>query len=281
MRYVFLLLILLLVSSCNLKEVSSDKIVARVYNHYLYASEINEHIRENLSSADSASMAKNYINAWVKEQLLLQKAVFNLNPSQQASLERLIRQYRNDIFIKTYQEEWLKSRMDTLVTSQEIEAYYDENKQNIKLHQDLVRGRYVQLSLTNFNKASVSRALRRFNESDRNYLDSISLQFNSADLNDSVWFRPQAFFNRINRSSPKEYDRYLKSKRFFEIEDSIDLYLIFVKEVRRRNEIAPLSHINPTLKQILLNKRKLETMRQFNNDILKEAIQNKTLEIYE
>ena len=280
MRYVFLLLILL-VSSCQLKEVSSDKIVARVHNHYLYASEVNAHIRENVSFADSASMAKNYINAWVKEQLLLQKAVFNLNPYQQASLERLIRQYRNDIFIKTYQEEWLKSRMDTLVTSQEIEAYYDENKQNFKLHQDLVRGRYVQLPLTNFNKASVSRALRRFNESDRNYLDSISLQFNSADLNDSVWFRPQAFFNRINRSSPKEYDRYLKSKRFFEIEDSIDLYLIFVKEVRRRNEIAPLSHINPTLKQILLNKRKLETMIQFDNDILEEAIKNKTLEIYE
>jgi hypothetical protein len=226
-------------------------------------------------------MAKNYINAWVKEQLLLEKAVFNLNPSQQTSLENLIRQYRNDIFIKTYQEEWLKSRMDTLVTPQEIEAYYNENKQNFKLHQDLIRGRYVKLPLANFNKASVSRALRRFNDSDRNYLDSISLQFNSAYLNDSVWFRPQAFFSRINRSSPKEYDRYLKSKRFFEIEDSIDLYLVFVEEVRRRNEIAPLSHINPTLKQILLNKRKLETMRQFDNDILEEAIKNKTLEIYE
>lgn len=280
MRYAFLLLILL-VSSCQLKEVSSDKIVARVNNQYLYESEVNDHIRANLSSADSTSMAKNYINAWVKEQLLLEKAVFNLNPSQQTSLENLIRQYRNDIFIKTYQEEWLKSRMDTLVTPQEIEAYYKENKQNFKLHQDLVRGRYVQLPLANFNKASVSRALRRFNDSDRNYLDSISLQFNSAYLNDSVWFRPQAFFNRINRSSPQEYDRYLKSKRFFEIEDSIDLYLVFVEEVRRRNEIAPLSHINPTLKQILLNKRKLETMRQFDSDILEEAIKNKTLEIYE
>ena len=280
MRYAFLLLIVF-VSSCQLKEVSSDKIVARVNNQYLYASEVNDHIRANLSSADSTSMAKNYINAWVKEQLLLEKAVFNLNPSQQTSLENLIRQYRNDIFIKTYQEEWLKSRMDTLVTPQEIEAYYKENKQNFKLHQDLVRGRYVQLPLANFNKASVSRALRRFNDSDRNYLDSISLQFNSAYLNDSVWFRPQAFFNRINRSSPQEYDRYLKSKRFFEIEDSIDLYLVFVKEVRRRNEIAPLSHINPTLKQILLNKRKLETMIQFDNDILEQAIKNKTLEIYE
>jgi hypothetical protein len=145
----------------------------------------------------------------------------------------------------------------------------------------LVRGRYVQLPLANFNKASVSRALRRFKESDRNYLDSISLQFNSAYLNDSIWFRPQAFFSRLNRSSPKEYDRYLKSKRFFEIEDSIDLYLVFVEEVRRRNEIAPLSNVTPTLKQILLNKRKLEAMRQFDSDILEEAIKNKTLEIYE
>ena len=280
MRYAFLLFTLL-VSSCQLKDVSSDKIVARVNNQYLYGSEVSDHIRTNISSADSTSMAKNYINAWVKEQLLLEKAVFNLNPSQQTSLENLIRQYRNDIFIKTYQEEWLKSRMDTLVTPQEIEAYYKENKQNFKLHQDLVRGRYVQLPLANFNKASVSRALRRFNDSDRNYLDSISLQFNSAYLNDSVWFRPQAFFNRINRSSPQEYDRYLKSKRFFEIEDSIDLYLVFVEELRRRNEIAPLSHITPTLKHILLNKRKLETMRQFENDILEEAIKNKTLQIYE
>jgi hypothetical protein len=264
-----------------LKEVSNDKIVARVNNHILYASEVNGHIRANLSAVDSASMAKNYINGWVKEQLLLEKAVFNLNPTQQASLENLIRQYRNDIFIKTYQEEWLKSRMDTLVTSQEIEDYYNKNKRNFKLHQDLVRGRYVQLPLANFNKASVSRALRRFNAADRNFLDSISLQFNSAYLNDSIWFRPQAFFTRINRSSSKDYERYLKSKRFFEIEDSIDLYLVFVKEVRRRNEIAPLSHINPTLKQILLNKRKLEAMRKFDSDILEEAIKNKTLEIYE
>ena len=280
MRYSFLLIILL-VCSCQLKEVSSDKVIARVNNHYLYLSEVNHNIRANLSFSDSVSMSKNYIDKWIKEQLLLEKAVFNLNPSQQVYLENLIQQYRNDLFIKTYQEEWLKTRMDTLVTSDEIETYYKDNKQNFKLHQDLIRGRYVQLPLANFNKVSVSRAMKRFNETDRNFLDSISLQFNSAYLNDSVWFRSQAFFNRINMSSPKEYERYLKSKRFFEIEDSIDLYLVFVEELRRRNEIAPLSHITPTLKHILLNKRKLETMRQFENDILEEAIKNKTLEIYE
>jgi hypothetical protein len=59
------------------------------------------------------------------------------------------------------------------------------------------------------------------------------------------------------------------------------LFIFFVEELRRRNEIAPLSHITPTLKHILLNKRKLETMRQFEADLFEEAIKNKTLQIYE
>ncbi len=280
MRYSFLLLVFVFVS-CQLKEVSSDRVVARVHNNYLYASEINANIRENVSATDSASLAANYTNAWIKEQLLLDKAVFNLNAAQQESLEKLIRQYRNDLFIKTYQEKWLKARMDTLVSYDEIMTYYKANKQNFRLHQDLVRGRYVQLPLANFNKASVSKALRRFNAEDRSYLDSISLQFNSTFLNDTIWFRPQVFFASVNKPTLSEYERYLKSNRFFEIEDSLDLYLIFVEEFRRRNEVAPLSHIRPTLKQIIINKRKLETMRQFDNDIFEEAIKEKTLEIYE
>ncbi len=276
-----LLSFLTLVTTCRLDKPSSDNVVARVNDQYLYQSEILENIGENLSAADSASIVQNYINTWAKEQLLLDKAVFNLNAAKQKELEALIRRYRNDLFIKTYQEEWLKARVDTLVTDAEIEDYYKENKQNFKLHQDLMRGRYIKLSLSNFNKSSVSRALRRFNNEDRTYLDSISLQFNSALLNDSIWLRPQTFFSRLNRPTHDAYERFLKSNRFFEIEDSLDLYLVFVEEVRRRNEVAPLSHVRSTLKQIMLNKRKLDMMRQFDRDILDEAFKENIFEQYE
>ena len=276
-----LLSFLTLVTTCRLDKPSSDNVVARVNDQYLYQSEILENIGENLSAADSASIVQNYINTWAKEQLLLDKAVFNLNAAKQKDLEALIRRYRNDLFIKTYQEEWLKARVDTLVTDAEIEAYYKENKQNFKLHQDLMRGRYIKLSSSNFNKSSVSSALRRFNNEDRTYLDSISLQFNSVLLNDSIWLRPQTFFGRLNRPTPDAYERFLKSNRFFEIEDSLDLYLVFVEEVRRRNELAPVSHVRSTLKQITLNKRKLDMLRQFDRDILDEAVKENIFEQYE
>ena len=276
-----LLSFLMLVATCSLENTTSDKPVARVNDQYLYASEIATSLGENLSSTDSASMVQNYINNWAKEQLLLNKAVYNLNAKEQEDLEVLIRRYRNDLFIKTYQEEWLKARVDTLIPFSEIEAYYAENKQNFRLQQDLVRGRYIELPLSNFNRSAIRKAFRRFNTDDQTYLDSISLQFDSALLNDSIWLRPQTFFGRMNRPTSDRYERYLKSNRFFEIEDSLDLYLVFVEEVRRRNEIAPISHLRSTIKQIVLNKRKLDMLRQFDRDILDEAVKENIFEQYE
>lgn len=281
MMRIALISFLTLVTTCKLDTSTADTAIARVNDQYLYASDIASSLGDNLSSPDSASLVQNYINTWAKEQLLLDKAVFNLNTAQQEDLEVLIRRYRNDLFIKTYQEEWLKARVDTVVTYAEIESYFKENKHNFRLTQDVLRGRYIELPKTNFNKVSVVKALRRYNAEDRTYLDSISLQFNSALLNDSIWLAPQTFFRRINRPTPKAYERYLKSNRFFEIEDSLDLYLVFIEEVRRRNEIAPMSHVYSTLKQIMINKRKLDMLRQFDRDILSEAVKENIFEQYD
>lgn len=281
MRALFLLFLSFFVTSCQLENTVSDQVVARVGDQYLYASTLEKHLHDHLSFADSATVAQNFINTWAKEQLLLDKAVFNLNANKQNELEDLIRQYRSDLYINTYQEEWLKTRLDTLITNEQIDAYYKENKQNFRLHQDLLRGRYIEIPLANFNRASIRTSLRRFNQEDRAFLDSISLQFNAAHLNDTIWLRPQAFFGKMGRTTPKLYSRYLKSNRFFEIEDSLDLYLVFVAEVRRRNQVAPVGHVRTTLEQILLNKRKLDMMRQLDRDVLEEAVKQNVFELYE
>lgn len=281
MTRVILISLFAIVTNCRLENSLSEQPIARVQDRYLYKSDISQLLNDNITSADSTTLVKNYIHSWAKEQLLLDKAVFNLNSVKQDELEALIRRYRNDLFIKTYQEEWLKARVDTLITAIEVEAYYQSNKQNFKLHQDLMRGRYIALPQANFNKQSVRNALRRFNEQDRTFLDSISLQFNSKLLNDSIWFRPQTFFSRIRPTTPNTYERYVKSNRYFELEDSINLYLVFIEEVRKRNEIAPMAHVKSTLEQILINKRKLDMLRQFDRDVLQEALNENIFEVYE
>ena len=74
---------------------------------------------------------------------------------------------------------------------------------------------------------------------------------------------------------------YLKSSQFFEMEDSTGVYLTKVVEVLNPNEIAPLSYIEPTIRQVLLNRRKMQYLRSLETDLMDEAIRQKEFEIYE
>ena len=73
----------------------------------------------------------------------------------------------------------------------------------------------------------------------------------------------------------------VKKNLFYQLEDSLELYLIKVSESALRNTIAPKDYLEPTLRQILVNKRKLEFIRNFENELYIDAIQTKELEIYE
>ena len=57
--------------------------------------------------------------------------------------------------------------------------------------------------------------------------------------------------------------------------------MVVIEEVVLRNDLAPMEYVMPTLKQILVNKRKLELMRQFDREIIEEGLLQNTYERYE
>ena len=54
-----------------------------------------------------------------------------------------------------------------------------------------------------------------------------------------------------------------------------------VNDVRGQNDYAPLEYVNKSIKQIVINKRKLELIKQLEYEITKDAIKNKKFEIYD
>ena len=65
------------------------------------------------------------------------------------------------------------------------------------------------------------------------------------------------------------------------LKDSLGLYLMQINDVLGRNEIAPIEYVLPTIRQIVINKRKLEFIKQLEKDITKDAIKNGQFEIYD
>ena len=273
------LIILLLVCSCDLPTNEKSNAVARVGEDFLFISDLENQMKPN--GSDSIQITTRTINEWAEELLYLKKAEINLSSREKKRLEELVSTYRNDLYVKTYKDKAIQSQLDSIVEKEEIESYFEQNKLNFKTNKDLLRGRYVRVRNENYNLRSIRKSIRRFNKDDKVFLDSIALQFTTYSLNDSIWVQASQFFNRLPSITERRYKNFLKNDTFFELQDSLEVYLVVVEEVVLRNDLAPLDYVAPTLKQILINKRKLELMRQLDREIIEEGLRQNIYEVYE
>ena len=279
MKSIYLIIILLLICSCDLPTNEESNAVARVGEDFLFISDLEDKIGPN--GSDSIQITTRTINEWAEELLYQKKAEINLSSRVKKRLEELVSTYRNDLYVKTYKDKAIQSQLDSIVEKEEIESYFEQNKLNFKTNKDLMRGRYVRVRNENYNLQSIRKSIRRFNEDDKVFLDSLALQFTTYSLNDSIWVQASQFFNRLPSISEKRYKNFLKNDTFFELQDSLEVYLVVVEEVVLRNDLAPLDYVEPTLKQILINKRKLELMRQLDREIIDEGLRQNIYEVYE
>ena len=273
------LITLLLICSCDLPTNEESNAVARVGEDFLFISDLENQIGPN--GSDSIQITSKTINEWAEDLLYLKKAEINLSFSEKKGLEELVSTYRNDLYVKTYKDKAIQSQLDSIVEKEEIEYYFDQNKFNFKTNKDLMRGRYVRVRNENYNLRSIRKSIRRYNEDDKVFLDSIALQFTTYSLNDSIWVQASQFFNRLPSIPERRYKNFLKNDTFFELQDSLEVYLVVIEEVVLRNDLAPLDYVAPTLKQILINKRKLELMRQLDREIIEEGLRQNIYEVYE
>ena len=279
MKSIYLIITLLLICSCDLPTIEESNAVARVGEDFLFISDLEDKIGPN--GSDSIQITTRTINEWAEELLYQKKAEINLSSRVKKRLEELVSTYRNDLYVKTYKDKAIQSQLDSIVEKEEIESYFEQNKLNFKTNKDLMRGRYVRVRNENYNLQSIRKSIRRFNEDDKVFLDSLALQFTTYSLNDSIWVQASQFFNRLPSISEKRYKNFLKNDTFFELQDSLEVYLVVVEEVVLRNDLAPLDYVEPTLRQILINKRKLELMRKLDREIIEEGLRQNIYEVYE
>lgn len=285
-KLVFLLGILyvtLTLSSCQGVFVSDkDKVaIARVGENFLYKEDIQDLIPKNTTKEDSTTLVTNYINNWASKQLLMSKSKVNLSEEQLAEFDRLVANYKTDLYTGAYKEALVQKEQDTVITNEELNAFYQKEKENFKLNEKIVRVRYVELPPQFLNKSAVIEKLKGFTEKDRMYLDSISVQFRKVNFNDSVWVEASRLKSEIPPLTSDNEQQYLKKAQFFEMQDSLGVYLTKVVDMIDKNQPAPLQYITPTIKRVLLNRRRLEYLRKLEVDIIDEAIKNKEFETYE
>lgn len=280
-KKIIILAVFALVFSCNyFKKTEERHPVARVNETYLYLEDLEGLVPQGASKEDSTVLVQNFINRWATQQLLIDGAMLNLSEEKQNAFNKLVEQYKNDLYTKAYVEALVNRNLDTVIPLEEAREYYENNKEVFKLNEELIKFRYINIDENMINYDEVKKRFKRYNDEDKRILDSMSIQFKSYSFKDSVWIKLSQAVNKIPPVTSKNKDQLLKKSNFIQLKDSLGVYLMQINDVLLRNDIAPLEYVKPTINQIVINKRKLDLIRELEKDITKDAIKNKQFEIY-
>ncbi len=277
-REVLLICFISLFISCRNPSSSTDeKPLARVGGSYLYPSDLKE---ITFNREDSVEMTRTYINNWVRETLLLQQAEKNL-AGDKSKYEKMVEDYRKSLITYEYESELVNQKLDTSVSDPEIEKYYEENKGNFELRDNIIKVTYVKVRKNAPKVEKVKDWYRSDEVKDKDALSGYCHQYaENFYLDDNTWL---LFDDMLKEIPIKLYDKeaFLQNNRHIETQDSSFLYFVNIKGFMIKNSASPLSFEKENIRNILLNKRKVELIRKMREEIYTEGVKNKTFEIYE
>lgn len=279
-KRIFKILILILLNSCNNWIQVNEEVVARIGTSYLYKKDLVDIIKTPISESDSLLKLNSFIDNWARKQLILQQAKIILPESTLIELETMIKDYRDDLFINSYRKAVINKNLDTIINYSEINMFLNNNKEIFRLKAPLFKVRYIHVPPYNVDKEKIKLSFQRFNYNDRVFLDSLSYQFSTYLLSDSLWINKSNLISKVSFLNQNNFDRLIKKSKFYNIEDTLGVYLFFIKDLLKEGELAPNEIFTSKIKNIILNKRKQELIKQFEKDILQDAIKSKTFEKY-
>lgn len=258
----------------------SEPPIASVYQQKLYAKDIENLLPRNLPKEDSLVLVKSLINSWATQQLLLHKAQENTSEENNQEITDLVKNYEQSLYINDYKERLIKQQLDTIVSDQEINNYYQENKDNFRLNEELVSLKYIQLSDDFLGKKDVIKKFKSSKEEDFEDLENQTINFKSFELRDSIWVTVDDLVKKIPPFQKEPKEKLLKISKYEQKQDSLDVYLVTVKDVLKRNDIAPKSYVISRIKQLILHQRKSELIRKIEKTLIQDAINNQNFKEY-
>lgn len=270
---------------CDFIRMKKDKAddrkpLARVNTTYLYQDELIGLANSKTSKEDSISRVMAYVNSWVRKQVLINEAMKHININE-AELERKVLEYRYSLIGYEYENFYVRKNLNDSVSIEDIENYYEEHRDNFILKQNIVRGAFIKVPKEAPRSARIKELMFSQKEKDMDELRSYCLSFSSAyHLYDSSWIE----FDKLAVNSPlaeiPNKIQFLKTNPYYETGDTQSLYFLKIDEYKISDNVSPLEFVKEDIKNIILNKRKVELAQKLEQEVYENAVTRKDFEIY-
>lgn len=228
---------------------------------------------------DSAYNAKKSIENWALETLFYQEALEKLN-DEEIQIERQVEDYKKALVNHIYQSRIIDANLDTVVSVEEMEDYYDNHRDNFLLKDNIVKVNYLKVPLKAPAVPKIKKLIWSTNEKDKEQLIILCSQ-NAENffMDDSTWL----FLDDIKKEIPAlkdQPDLNLSPGRVLEFSDDLYYYYLKVKEVKTKNSLSPINFEYRNIKKFIINNRKTQLINQYKQELLEKARKEKMFVIY-
>ena len=256
---------------------NNKQIIASVNEKDLLLSEVLKEMPK--ATEDSTFFIERYMNLWIRKQLMIYHAELNVS-SDLLDYEAQIAEYRSSLLIYAYQQELINQNFDTSITSNEISDYYNQYREEFKLVKNIFIGRYIVVDKSAPKSKNLKKWYKSNKPDDIESLTDYCHQFaKEYYLSDSSW----QYFSTINNNLPKfitEEEYFLENTKGVWFEDQQYRHYIYIKNYQIKGSISPLSLEREKIRNVLLNKNKIQYLKQLEDELYQNALALKKIKIY-
>jgi hypothetical protein len=272
-RVLFAFILMFQATGCGIEinRRHTDKAVAQVGIKFLYESELKQELPGGMEPSDSLIFVQDYINSWIKQQLLIQEVERRL-PLDEKNVSRETEKYRQELLIHKYKNHRIDEVVENLIPYSEIEKYYYDNLEKFKLHRIIVRVSYSILPQKVDPPHRIRQLLTSNDADDQGEVDEYMYQYAKRydNFNDN-WIYFDNIVERIDYPIEEEIP-FLRRNKLIEFEKEKELHLIAIKQYLLPGAQAPLDFVAPRIRSMIINQRKLDFLREIKDSLYEEAL---------
>ncbi|MDR0393632.1 MAG: peptidyl-prolyl cis-trans isomerase [Tannerella sp.] len=274
------ILCLFLIFACRKAglEPLPGEILAKVKDQVLTREEVERMIPGNLSAADSLMRAESIIKKWTID-VLMDEAAYQNAGNDKAEIDKLVNEYKRSLMRHRYQERIIRDRVSANISEYDQMNYYEENKQQFILSQNLIKGLFLKVpvdapGLNNVRQWYVSGSIESLEKIEKYGIQNAIIY----DYFYDHWVN----FEEVMAKIPKRIAhpvQFLKVNNHLEVSDSTHVYFLNISDKLLVGNQAPFDYVQVQIQNMLINKRKIDYLRAFGEDLYRDAIRNGTVKI--
>ncbi|MEM6769224.1 MAG: peptidylprolyl isomerase [Bacteroidota bacterium] len=270
---------IILLASCGASTPGEhDPLLARVHQKELRLSELEGMFGNDATAEDSALVIQAFVNRWSRDAILQWEAERNLPPD--LNIDRLVRDYRSSLVSSHYEEVLVKMRLDSTIAQDELEAYYEQHKNQYQLERPIVRCLFIRVPYPLEDEESLQQLWSNGRVEDTTALADYCERFAEVALLDpSAWYS----LDDVAQQLPEDVitaDNVSKKGEFSMREGSYRYYFRLL-EVKPRLEIAPLSYIEEQARKVILHNRKRKVLEEAREEIFDRELRRNNIETFQ